>query len=102
MSTRKDMSSLSSLEYKCSTWIFNSNGPLTTHIFYKALESNEIAKCYLKVETFLKYRRNLCINIKIKTFWKAYEMGYFKWFQCENEGFKWRIEVLNQITKFII
>lgn len=57
MSTRKDTSSLSSLEYKCSTWLFNSTGFLTTHIFYKALESNEIAKCHLKVEQFLKYRR---------------------------------------------
>lgn len=91
MSTRKDTSSLSSLEYKCSTWLFNSTGPLTTHIFYKPLESNEIAKCHLKVEKFLKYYKyfiKVCITIKIKTFWKAYEMGYFKWFQCENEGLK--------------
>lgn len=57
MSTRKDTSSLSSLEYKCSTCLFNSTGPLTTHIFYKPLESNEVAKCHLKVEQFLKYRR---------------------------------------------
>lgn len=57
MSTRKDTSSLSSLEYKCSTWLFNSTGPLTTPIFYKPLENNEIAKCHLKVEKFLKYRR---------------------------------------------
>lgn len=56
MSTRKDTSLLSSLEYKCSTWLFNPTGALTTHIFYKALESNEIAKCHLKVEKFLKYR----------------------------------------------
>lgn len=57
MSTRKDTSSLISLEYKCSIWLFNSTGPLTTHIFYKALESNKISKCYLKVKKILKYRR---------------------------------------------
>lgn len=76
MSTRKDMSSLSSLKYKCSTWLFNSTGPLTTHIFYKPLESNEIAKCYLKVETFLKYRR-IMYYYKNKNVLKSLRNGLF-------------------------